>query len=103
MCFKNTQLQQPEKKLVKMSRVRSPTKASAYLHNGDFKRYYFLMLPGGQVRAARAGPVLRAQRFANEKILRGPALAACKEPVQACVQGMFMCIPLKRNSTVQFF
>ncbi len=39
------------------------------------------------MRAARAGPVLRGQRFANEKILRGPVLAARKGPVQACVQG----------------
>ncbi len=30
------------------------------------------------MRAARAGPVLRGQRFANEQILRGPALAALK-------------------------
>ncbi len=90
-----------------MSRVRSPTKARAYLITVTSNFIIFnktaLMLPWGQVRAARAGPVLRAQRFANEKILRGPALAACKEPVQACVQGMFMCIPLKRNSTVQLF
>ncbi len=28
------------------------------------------------MRAARAGPVLRGQRFANEQILRGPALVA---------------------------
>ncbi len=40
------------------------------------------------MRAARAGPVVRGQRFANEQILRGPALAACKGPVQACLQGM---------------
>ncbi len=53
------------------------------------------MLPGGQLTVASAGPVLRAQLFANEQILRGPALAARKEPAQACVQGMFMCIPLK--------
>ncbi len=33
--------------------------------------------------AARAGPVLRDQRFDNEQILRGPALAALKGPVQA--------------------
>ncbi len=38
------------------------------------------------MRAARAGPVLKGQRFANEQILRGPALAACKGPVQACLQ-----------------
>ncbi len=28
------------------------------------------------MRAARAGPVLRGQRFANEQILRGPGLFA---------------------------
>ncbi len=39
------------------------------------------------MRAARAGPVLRAQRFANEQILRGPALAALSGPVKACLQG----------------
>ncbi len=39
------------------------------------------------MRAARAGPVLRGQRFANEQIIRGPALAAHKGPVQACLQG----------------
>ncbi len=39
------------------------------------------------MRAARAGPVLRCQRFASEQILRGPALAARKGPVQACLQG----------------
>ncbi len=39
------------------------------------------------MRAARAGPVLRGQCFANEQILRGPALAARKGPVQACLQG----------------
>ncbi len=37
-CASETQLQQPEKTYVKKSRVKSPTKASAYLHNGD---YYF--------------------------------------------------------------
>ncbi len=46
-----------------------------------------LRLPGGSVRAVCAGPVLRGQRFANEQILRGPALAARKGPVQACLQG----------------
>ncbi len=30
------------------------------------------------MRAVRAGPVLRGQCFANEQILRGPALAARK-------------------------
>ncbi len=40
-----------------------------------------------KVMAAPAGPVLRGQRFANEQILRGPALAARKGPVQACLQG----------------
>lgn len=40
------------------------------------------------MRAARAGPVLRAQRFANEQILRGPALAARKGSAQACLQGI---------------
>ncbi len=39
------------------------------------------------MRAARAGPVLRGQCFANEQILRGPTLAARKGPVQACLQG----------------
>ncbi len=39
------------------------------------------------MRAARAGPVLRGQCFANEQILRGPVLAARKGPVQACLQG----------------
>ncbi len=34
------------------------------------------------MRAARAGPVLRAQRFANEQILRGPTLAALSGPVK---------------------
>ncbi len=34
------------------------------------------------MRAARAGPVLRGQRFANEQILRGPALAALSGPVK---------------------
>ncbi len=34
------------------------------------------------MRAARAGPVLRDQRFSNEQILRGPALVACKGPGQ---------------------
>ncbi len=29
----------------------------------------------------------KGQRFANELILRGPALASCKGPVQACLQG----------------
>ncbi len=38
------------------------------------------------MRPARAGPVLRGQRFANEQIIRGPALAARKGPVQACLQ-----------------
>ncbi len=42
------------------------------------------------MRAARAGPLLRGQRFANDQILRGPVLAARKGPVQACLQGMFM-------------
>ncbi len=42
------------------------------------------------MRAARAGPVLRGQRFANEQILRGPALASRKGPVQACLQGNFV-------------
>ncbi len=32
------------------------------------------------MRAARAGPVLRGQRFTNEQILRDPALAARKGP-----------------------
>ncbi len=40
------------------------------------------------MRAVRAGPVLRGQCFANEQILRGPALAARKGPVQACLQGI---------------
>ncbi len=31
--------------------------------------------------AARAGPALKGQRFANEQILRGPALAACWGPL----------------------
>ncbi len=34
------------------------------------------------MRASRAGPVLRGQRFANEQILRGPALAALSGPVK---------------------
>ncbi len=34
------------------------------------------------MRAARAGPVLRGQRFTNEQILRGPALAALSGPVK---------------------
>ncbi len=34
------------------------------------------------MRAARAGPVLRGQRFADEQILRGPALAALSGPVK---------------------
>ncbi len=34
------------------------------------------------MRAARAGPVLRGQRLANEQILRGPALAAITGPVK---------------------
>ncbi len=34
------------------------------------------------MRAARAGPVLRGQCFANEQILRGPALAALSGPVK---------------------
>ncbi len=38
------------------------------------------------MRPAHAGPVLSGQRFANEQILRGPALAARKGPVQACLQ-----------------
>ncbi len=38
------------------------------------------------MRAARAGPVLRGQRFVNEQILRGPVLAARKGSVQACLQ-----------------
>ncbi len=38
------------------------------------------------MRAARAGPVLRGQRFANEQILRGPAPAVRKGSVQACLQ-----------------
>ncbi len=32
------------------------------------------------MRAARAGPVLRGQHFANEQILRCPPLAARKGP-----------------------
>ncbi len=34
------------------------------------------------MRAARAGLVLRGQRFASEQILRGPALAALSGPVK---------------------
>ncbi len=34
------------------------------------------------MRAAHAGPVLRGQCFANEQILRGPALAALSGPVK---------------------
>ncbi len=34
------------------------------------------------MRAARAGPVLRGQHFANEQILRGPVLAALSGPVK---------------------
>ncbi len=37
---------------------------------------YLLINGVGLVRAAHAGPALRGQRFANEQILRGPALAA---------------------------
>ncbi len=42
------------------------------------------------MRVAHPGAVLRGQRFANEQILRGPALAARKGPVQACLQGTFV-------------
>ncbi len=34
------------------------------------------------MRAARAGPVLRGQRFGMEQILRSPALAALSGPVK---------------------
>ncbi len=34
------------------------------------------------MRAARAGPMLRGQRFANEQIIRDPALAALSGPVK---------------------
>ncbi len=39
------------------------------------------------MRAACAVQVLRGQYFANEQILRGPALAAHKGPVHAYLQG----------------
>ncbi len=39
------------------------------------------------MRAACAVQVLRGQCFANEQILRGPALAAHKGPVHAYLQG----------------
>ncbi len=34
------------------------------------------------MRAARAGPVLRGQRFANEQIPRGPTLAGLRGPLK---------------------
>ncbi len=40
-----------------------------------------LRLAGDLVRAGRAGPVLRGQRFANKQIIRGPALATLSGPV----------------------
>ncbi len=49
------------------------------------------------MRAARAGPVLRGQHFANEQILRGPALAARKGPVQACLQGIILIVPFRHS------
>ncbi len=63
---------------------------------------YLLINGVDLVRAAHAGPALRGQRFANEQILRGPALAALrlalsKGPPQACLQGL---LSLRKHETV---